>query len=171
MNTMGDGRRASEQLGHDAAVVGVVIAGVLASFVIPGPFDWGSLLIGLLLLAVLFGYADVPAKDHKRRAVAGAAAVGFCLLLVTGALVDQWERNDAGGSRVHVLSGWPAEKVEDDPNDPATVVGYPKREDADRPNANSGLWLLVIWLGLSLAVYVVWWFPTGVRQSGAQPSR
>jgi hypothetical protein len=31
---------------HDAAVIGVVIAGVLVSVTIPGPFDWGGSLIG-----------------------------------------------------------------------------------------------------------------------------
>jgi hypothetical protein len=148
--------------GHDAAVVGVVIAGVLSSFVIPGPFDWGSFLIGLLLLAVLIGYADVPnSKDHWRWAVAGAAAVAFCLLLILGATLDQWERTDGNGHRVHVLSGWPAEAVDGD-NDPATPPDLPTREDADRPNANDGLSLLIIWLGLSGVIYAVWrlwWVP------------
>jgi hypothetical protein len=141
--------------GHDAAVIGVVIAGVLSSFVIPGPFDWGSFLIGVLLLAVLFGYADVPEHRGDRRAVAGAAAVGFCLLLMTGAVLDQWQRGDDNGTKVSLFSGWPAERVDDD-GDPGTLDVYPKREDADRPEAQSGFKLLATWLVLSLLVYGAW---------------
>jgi hypothetical protein len=73
---------------HTAAVTGVVVAGVLASFVMPGPYNWGSTLIGMILLIVLCGYADRP---HPGREVRGlAAAVAFILLLIVGRFLDDW---------------------------------------------------------------------------------
>ena len=62
-----------------ATVVGVVIAGVLASVTIPGPYDFGSMMIGALLLAVLLGYGSWP--QGPREAVGFAAAAAFALLL------------------------------------------------------------------------------------------
>ena len=148
----------SATAGHEAAVLGVVIAGVLTSFVIPGPFDRGSLLIGLLLLAVLVGYGPLPSgeRDNSRRALAAAAAVGLCLLVIAGSLLDQFhvERN---GRTVHFLTNWPAEAAPTDSSDStATDDRPPTREDSDRPNSHDGTWLLGLWLLLSGGVFG-WW--------------
>jgi hypothetical protein len=58
----------------EAAAIGVVVAGVLASFVIPGPFDWGSTLIGLMLVLVLVGYGKKPRDWRERLGMASARA-------------------------------------------------------------------------------------------------
>jgi hypothetical protein len=103
---------ASTESNTDPTVVGVVLAGVLASFVIPGPFDWGSTLIGVVLLFVLFGYAKPP--HHWRPALAAAAAASFTLLLALG--------------RPLQLASWPSKQRLDDyiPN----------------ANAGTNLWLV-----------------------------
>jgi hypothetical protein len=148
----------SSTAGHEAAVLGVVIAGVLTSFVIPGPFDRGSLLIGLLLIAVLVGYGRFPprGRDNRRRALAAAAAVGMCLLLVTGSLLDQFHV-ERDGRQVHLLTDWPAEALPTDGSDPtATDERTPTREESDRPNSHDGTWLLLLWLVLSGGAYL-WW--------------
>jgi hypothetical protein len=75
-------------------LTGVVIAGVLASFVVPGPYSWGSTLIGVILLAILVGYAEPPALG--REIVGFAAAVAFALLLTLGVAFDT----------VWNISGW-----------------------------------------------------------------
>jgi hypothetical protein len=153
--------------GHEAAVLGVVIAGVLTSFVIPGPFDRGSLLIGLLLLAVLIGYGGFPPRGRKTRwrALAAAGAVGMCLLLVTGSLLDQFHV-ERDGRQVHLLTDWPAEAVPTDGGDGTPMDDrLPTREESDRPSSHDGSWLLVLWLMMSALAYVWWWLrakpPTG----------
>jgi hypothetical protein len=74
--------RSSTASDADPAVVGVIVAGVLASFVIPGPFDWGSTLIGAVLLLVLIGYGTRPTT--WRAAVGTASAAAFTMLLALG---------------------------------------------------------------------------------------
>lgn len=61
----GPTRPENSEVGQEAAVIGVVIAGVLVSFTIPGPYDWGSTLIGLLLLSVLFAYGRAPGRKSS----------------------------------------------------------------------------------------------------------
>jgi hypothetical protein len=135
----------------DAAVIGVVVAGVLASFVNPGPFDLGGLLIGALLLAVLFAYTRWPEgrRGTTRRAVGLAAAVAFCCTFITGSLADQVRVGDKG-QREYLFSGWPASKSE-------KTGKLPTREDGDVPTPRDGLPTLCAWLvffGLSLGY---WW--------------
>ena len=148
----------SSAVGNEAAVIGVVIAGVLTSFVIPGPFDRGSLLIGLLLLAVLVGYGTVPpGRESWRRALAGAAAVGLCLLVVTGSLLDQIHV-ERDGRNVHFLTNWPAERARTSITDSTgTNARLPTREASDRPNSHDGTRLLVLWLALSGGAFGWWW--------------
>jgi len=139
----------STQESDDAAVVGVVIAGILASFVIPGPFDFGSLVIGLLLLSVLFAYGRWPTRrDDWRKAFGLAAAIAFCLMFSAGAVLDQFTVGPAG-NRVHVLSRWPAT--------PNEMGDLPTREEADRPSARAGVGLLVTWLAFGVGAYGYWW--------------
>jgi hypothetical protein len=74
---------------QEAAVIGVVIAGLLSAFLVPGPFDLGSMLIGLLLLVILGVYADwTPASLGN--AVGTAAAGGFAMVYVVGHWLDVW---------------------------------------------------------------------------------
>jgi hypothetical protein len=103
-----------------AAVTGVVIAGVLASFVIPGPFDWGSTLIGIMLLVVLVGFVEVP--ESRRETAAIAAAAGFVLLLIFARPLDETSLS---------LSDWPE-------------TGE-TREALDTPDKDDGWPFLIAW--------------------------
>jgi hypothetical protein len=99
-----------ERRQHVAAVTGVVIAGVLASFVVPGPYSWGSTLIGVILGLLLFGYGDLPASN--REAIGFSAALAFVLLLVLGVALDSvlhisgWPSGDGGDQPQHYSDGW-----------------------------------------------------------------
>lgn len=120
---------------HDAAVIGVVLAGVLASFVIPGPFDWGSTLIGVILLLVLVAYGGVPrGTGAGRRGLGMAAAAAFCLVLVLGRPFDE----------ILHLTQWPADEA-----DPSKLA----RRDEARPNPDAGVELGLFWLTLFLLCY------------------
>jgi hypothetical protein len=114
-----------------ATVVGVVVAGVLASLVVPGPYDFGSTMIGLVLLAVLVAYGDWPTS--RREALGFSAAAGICLLLVGGVLLD----------RVIDVSGWP------------TPTDEKARQTLDgvTPWWTGGVKALLVWLLLSAVVY------------------
>lgn len=87
---------------HVATVSGVVIAGVLASYVVPGPYSWGSTLIGIILAFILIGYGEWPAG--RREAFGFAAAAAFVTLLTLGVLLDElWN-----------ISGWDSDWKPDD---------------------------------------------------------
>jgi hypothetical protein len=116
---------------QDTAVIGVVIAGLLSAFLVPGPFDLGSMLIGLLLLVVLGAYADWTPRSFGR-ALGTAAAGGFATLYAAGHWIDVWM--PLGGDH-HWLSGWP-EKEE-------------QTLDDFSPDVNGGLSLLLTWLVFS----------------------
>jgi hypothetical protein len=72
---------------QDTAVIGVVIGGLLSAFLVPGPFDLGSMLIGLLLLVLLGAYADWTPKSLGH-SLGTAAAGGFAMLYVLGHWID-----------------------------------------------------------------------------------
>jgi hypothetical protein len=114
---------------HGVTVVGVVLAGVLASIVVPGPYDFGATMIGLTLLAVLYGYGTTP--TDQREAVGLSAAVGICLLLVFGVLLD----------RVINLSDWQTRQKLDD---------Y-------EPWWNGGWRSLLVWAVFTALNYVYWY--------------
>jgi hypothetical protein len=118
--------------GDAAAVIGVVVAGVLASFVIPGPYSWDTMMLGALMLIILLGFAEIP--QTRREAAGVAAAMAFALLFLLGRLVDDTLN----------LSRWPEwdEGVADDGT--WTAV----RENLDRPKESSGWETLLFWLGL-----------------------
>jgi hypothetical protein len=71
---------------RSAGVLGVVIAGVLATFIQPGIFALDSTLVGALLLGVLAGYGEAPTS--LRQVLGFAVALAFCALLIIGFLVD-----------------------------------------------------------------------------------
>jgi hypothetical protein len=79
---------AQERREHSATVVGVVVAGVLASVVVPGPYSFGSTLIGLTLLCVLFGYGEPPRETAWKEAIGYCGALAFALLLTLGFLSE-----------------------------------------------------------------------------------
>ena len=122
------------------AVIGVVIVGVLASFTVPGPFDWGATLIGVVLLTVLYAYVPTsPLPESPRRAAGTAAAAAFCLLLILGRPLDVIV--GSGDDRRHLLSHWPEPAI--------------KRAD-DRPDSNGGWELGVLWLILFVLLMAAW---------------
>jgi len=84
-----------------ATVVGVVIAGVLAIVLLPGPYDFGSTMIGAVLLAVLVGYGTWP--HRPREAVGFAAAAALTLVLLLGLPLD----------RMFNFTDWPPGKTRD----------------------------------------------------------
>jgi hypothetical protein len=116
-----------EQSG-DPTVIGILLAGVLASFVIPGPFDWGSSLIGVVLLCVLVGYGDYP-RD-RRAAIGGAAAAAFTLLLILSRPLDT----------VLDLTNWPEGE---------TLDSY-------KPSRDGGLQLAALWVVLFSILLWLW---------------
>lgn len=123
---------------QDAAVIGVVIAGVLASFTIPGPFDWGSTLIGSILFLVLGAYGTWPHPlgwKNVRRAVGMATAAAFSILLIIARPLDRAHGDD------RLLSHWP--------------VGG-QRRDADKPSPDAGWETLVLWFSLFSLLFVIW---------------
>jgi hypothetical protein len=69
-------------------VVGVVLAGIVAMVVSTGPFDWWASMIGLTLLAVLWGYAHAPTS--RQESVGLAAAVTLALIYTVGAPLEIW---------------------------------------------------------------------------------
>jgi hypothetical protein len=70
------------------AVLGVVIAGVIASVVEPGYFTWGSTVIGLTLLFVLVAYGGADKEETGSQSLAYGAALAFALLLIPGYLLN-----------------------------------------------------------------------------------
>jgi hypothetical protein len=127
---------------QDAAVIGVVIAGVIASFTIPGPFDWGSTLIGVILLMVLLAYGAVPTEwafANCRRAIGMAAAAAFCLVQIIGRPLDFVVRT--GVDPYRRLSHWPVRKI---------------TRDEDVPNPNAGWELALLWLLLLCLLMEAW---------------
>lgn len=112
----------------DPSVIGVLLAGVLASFVIPGPFDWGSTLIGVVLLLVLIAYGEYP--QDLRSAIGAAAAAAFTLLLVLGRLLD----------RTLHLTDWA---------DGTTLDSY-------APSRDGGWELAALWSALFVGLVVAW---------------
>jgi hypothetical protein len=137
-----DGRRHATAPSQDPAVIGVVIAGVLVSFTIPGPYDWGATLIGVILLAVLVAYGEMPqglSIAEVRRAIGLAAAAAFCLLLILGRLLDIVV--GSGSDAHHLLSNWP----------------YPSiKRDEDVPDPNSGWQTGLLWLFLFVVLLGAW---------------
>ncbi len=118
----------SGQRSDPAAVIGVVVAGILASFVVPGPYAWDTVMLGLLLGFVLLGYGEMP--TNAREALGMAAAIGFVLLFVSGHFLDDWLD----------LSGWPERKV--------------TREVGDVPDEEGGKSTLILWLVYSSAAWL-----------------
>jgi hypothetical protein len=93
-------------LGEPAAIVGVVIAGVLGAFVTVGPYDWGSTLLGALLLLVLIGYGHFPSSG--RQMIGTAAASAFALLFLVGRWPDMWFANRVvNRQRLTWMTDWP----------------------------------------------------------------
>lgn len=115
---------------HAATVVGVVVAGVLASYIVPGPYNLGSTMLGLILIAILFGYGELPTE--RREAVGYAAACGFAVLLTAGAMLD-WALDDR-------LSGW---------RDGQTTQSY----EMTAQSHDDGLWTLGWWAFFALCTY------------------
>jgi hypothetical protein len=126
-------------------VVGVVVAGVLASVVTPGPYNYGSTMIGVTLLAVLFGYGELPTA--AREGVGFAAAIAFSLLLTLGVVLDALFDGQ--------ISGWP--------NGRSTVT------NESLPQRFADGWqALLAWLAFFSTAYVVCaakqaWRPLGRR--------
>jgi hypothetical protein len=124
----GPGVKEAGRAAQEAAVIGVVLAGVLASFVVPGPFDWGSTLIGAILLVVLCAYGGVPSGPGAwRRGLGMAAAAAFCSLLILGRPLDN----------AFNLTQWPKDEKGE----------LALRDDA-RPNPDAGIELGLFWLAL-----------------------
>ena len=70
-----------------AALAAAALAGALAVFIEPGPYDWMSGVIGITLLSVIFAYE----KDRSRtgcQSCAYAMVVAFVMLLVAGLFLE-----------------------------------------------------------------------------------
>lgn len=72
-----------------AALAGAILAGALAVFIEPGPFDVLNVVIGITLLTILYAYElNRPRTDAQ--SVAFGAVCAFCILLVVGFLAELW---------------------------------------------------------------------------------
>jgi len=70
-----------------AALAGAVLAGVLASFVEPGPFDLMSAVLGITLIALLIAYL----WNNRRtvgKSIAFSMVTAFSSLLVLGFVLE-----------------------------------------------------------------------------------
>lgn len=65
-----------------------MLAGIVAMVVSPGPFDWWASMIGLTLLAVLWGYAHEPTSLPE--SVGLAAAIALSIIWTIGAPLELW---------------------------------------------------------------------------------
>ena len=70
------------------AVLGVIIAGVVASIVEPGLYTLGSTAVGATLWLVLWAYDDHPSDETRLQSAAYAAASAIILILVFGPLLN-----------------------------------------------------------------------------------
>jgi len=70
-----------------AALAGAVLAGVVASFVEPGPFDLMSAVLGITLIALLIAYL----WNNRRtvgKSIAFSMVIAFSSLLVLGFVLE-----------------------------------------------------------------------------------
>jgi hypothetical protein len=70
-----------------AALLGVILIGVLTVAVAPGPYTWLSSLIGISLLIALLAFGSTIGVKNKYLVVK-AMAVGLCAVLITGILAQ-----------------------------------------------------------------------------------
>jgi hypothetical protein len=144
---------------HAAGVIGVVVAGVLASAIVPGPYSLGSTLVGVTLLGLLFGYCDLPHPAALREAIGFAAAVAFALLLTFGFVAEAlgWH-----------ISGW---KPHSTINHYESRVGQDWTDGGLALMAWFGLFVVVLLLLLvRLVAYLRRIAPDAVREGGVTPS-
>jgi hypothetical protein len=66
------------------AVLGVAIAGVVASIVEPGIYTLGSTVVGLTLVLVLWAYGTHPSNETFKERWAYSGVLAFTLILVFG---------------------------------------------------------------------------------------
>jgi hypothetical protein len=102
-----------------AALASATVAGILAFFLDPGPFDPLSIVVGVTLLTILFAYEFRRGRSNLQNLAFGTVC-GFIGLLVVGPLFElifalrasgEWPKNDKGDevSRVttwHLLFLW-----------------------------------------------------------------
>ena len=66
------------------AVLGVAIAGVVASIVEPGIYTLGSTVVGLTLGLILWAYDTHPEDENHKESAAYSGVLAFTLILVFG---------------------------------------------------------------------------------------
>jgi hypothetical protein len=86
-----------------AALLGVILIGVLTVAVGPGPFTFLSTAIGLTLLIALAAFGSVNGRSRGKR-LGVAAAVGLCTVLTIGVVVEQlYNIKDPPGSQTEYV--------------------------------------------------------------------
>ena len=71
-----------------AALTAAVIAVPMVMFVTPGTYNFLDLVVGITLLALIFGYAYGSDERNNRQRAAIACVVGLAALPVAGAIFD-----------------------------------------------------------------------------------
>lgn len=118
MDEAGGAGAAGPVKNHDPTVVGVAIAGIVSVIVSEDDWDLYDSLVGVALILVLLAYGrfrrEVVASPWEAVAVGGVWS--FCLLLVFGLVIDEFQ-------------GW---------------FGWPPFAAANRDL--EGFWFCVVWL-------------------------
>jgi uncharacterized membrane protein len=71
-----------------AALVGVALAGALATTLSPGLYGWFSTVVGVTLLLVLLAYYRPTSPYSVRKSAALGAVSGICVILALGWLIQ-----------------------------------------------------------------------------------
>jgi hypothetical protein len=93
-----DGASQPDAVQRRFVVVGVVVAGAIATFTSPGEYSVSTTMLGFVLVAVLLGFGGWPvwSKAAWREIVGYTAAAGFVLLLVVGVFIDRLLKDELG---------------------------------------------------------------------------
>jgi hypothetical protein len=145
--------------GDPATPTGVVIAGVIAVVVVPGPWDWGAIMVGGVLLAILFGYGQWP--DRLLPAIGGCAAVAITGLLIVAYPIDLISDGGLSGTRDR---DWTATTpaLQADLSEPDTIACRPVAGEAQtlvchvNPPERGDPWALTVVAALFLISLALW---------------
>lgn len=72
-----------------AALAGAILAGVLASMVAEGPFEWTNVAIGVTVLSLLIAYLG-RRKRTVGKSIAFSTVFAYSSLLIFGFIFERW---------------------------------------------------------------------------------
>lgn len=87
-----------------AALAGTALAGALAVFIEPGPYDWMSGVVGFTLLAIIIAFEWDRRRNHLQ-SLALASVVGMISLLIVGLILECGRGGRGGPKEICNLAG------------------------------------------------------------------